>query len=188
MTAATLQGTAGMTQIINACVDDGNILVTFPFDFFLNDIPYLDWYIGSNAYITAGTGSSVYTPLNAGSPPFSKFMVNANDGNYQAIYQKSGLNYVRVRFEGNSAYGTCNAKNTIYEITFYRTTVNYEYVQIVFGNQGVTNGQFAVGTDTTYYASTTVTANSSYVFYSTNGGKKWTILPGYSITGAGTTL
>ena len=189
VTVATLQGTAGMTQVVNTCVDDGNTLVTFPFDFFLNDTAYRDWYFGSNAYVTAGAGSTVYTPLDATSPALPKFMVNANDGNYQKLYTKIGTNYVRVRLEGNSAYGTCNSINTIFEITYYRTTVNYQYVQIVFGNQGVTNGAFGIANTSTYYANTTpITANTSYVFYSYNGGKTWFILPNYSITGAGTTI
>ena len=186
---ATLQGTAGTTQVVNTCVDDGNTLVTFPFDFFLGNTAYRDWYFGSNAYVTAGAGSSVYTPLDATSPALPKFMVNANDGNYQKLYTIIGTNYVRVRFEGNSAYAKCNAIDTIFEITYYRTTVNYQYVQIVFGAQGVTNGAFGIADASTYYANTTpITANTSYVFYSYNGGKTWFILPNYSITGAGTTI
>lgn len=186
---ATLQGTAGMTQVVNTCIDDDSIMVTFPFDFFLSNVLYRNWYFGSNAFITAGAGSAVYTPLNAGSPNLPKLMINANDNNYQKLYTITGTNYVRVRYEGNSAYATCNSIDTIFEVTFYRTTVNYQYVQIVFGSQGVTNGPFGVATATTYLANTTpITPNQSYVFYSYNGGNTWFILANYSITGTGTNL
>jgi hypothetical protein len=188
VSAASLLGTAGMTQIVSTCIDDNSILVQFPFDFFLNQTAFTNWYIGSNTYITAGAGSAVYSGLSASVPALPKFHIGAGDGNYQAVYKISGTNYIRMRVEGNSAYGTCSV-NTIYEITFYRPTVNYQYVQIVFGAHGRTNGQFGVANASTYYASNpTLTINSSYVFYSTNGGINWTILPNYSITGVGTTL
>lgn len=189
LATATLQGTGGMTQIVSTCVDDSAILVTFPFDFFLNQTAYKSWYIGSNTYITAGAPSAVYASLGAANPPLPKFHLGAGDANYQLAYTRSGANYIRMRVEGNSAFGTCGSRNTVYEITFYRTTVNYQYVQIVFGAHGATAGPFGVANASTYYASTTpITANSSYVFYSTNGGITWTILPNYSITGAGTTI
>lgn len=186
--SAALAGTAGMTQIVNTCVDDGSVIVNFPFDFYLNNTAYNNWYIGSNLYITAGAGSSVYSPLNASSPALPKFHFGSSDANYQKVYSKSGTNYIRVRYEGNSAYGTCSV-NTIYEVTFYRTTLNYQYIQVVFGAHGNVGGPFGMANASTYYATATpIVANSSYVLYSTNGGVTWTILQGYSITGTGTTI
>lgn len=187
--SASLQGTAGMTQIIDSCIDDNSILVTLPWDFHIVNTPYRNWYIGSNTYITAGAGSSVYTPINASSPALPKFHLGAGDANYRRVYTISGTNYFRVRYEGNTAFGTCGSQNLFYEATFFRPTVNYQYVQVVFGTHGQTGRPFGVADTTTYYVSTTpITQNSSYVFYSHNGGTTWFLLPNYSITGTGTTL
>lgn len=186
--AATLQGTAGMTQLVSTCVDDGFTAITFPFEIAINNTNYATWYFGSNAYITATAGSAIYSPINASSPALPKFMIDARDDNYQRLYSISGTNYIRVRYEGNSTYNTCSSINMIWEITFFRPTVNYQYVQVVFGTLNVTTGAFGVANASTFYASTSAAANSSFVLYSYNGGTTWFILPNYSITGAGTTL
>lgn len=186
---AALQGTGGSTQIVSTCIDDNFIGVTLPWDFHMGDVPFRNFFIGSNTYITAGTGSSLYSGLSASVPAFPKFHLGAGDANYQRVYRTNGANYYRVRYEGNSAYGTCGSVNTIYELTFFRPTVNYQYVQIVFGAHGGTGRPFGVASASAWYQTATpITANSSYVIYSTNGGNTWTLLPNYSISGAGTNL
>lgn len=188
LVAATLQGTAGSTTVVNnVCTDDNFSTLTLPFEFAIAGANYKNYYVGSNGYITAGTGSTLYSGLGAAVPAFPKFMFGAEDRNYQYVYTKSGTNYFRTRVEGNNAYGTCSV-NSIYELTFYRPTVNYLYVQVVFGVYAATSLQQQVASASAYYATQTITPNTSYVFWSYNGGKTWTILTGYSITGAGTTL
>lgn len=187
--SAPLNGTTGMTQIVNTCVDDNFTAITLPFDFYINSTMFRNWFVGSNTYLTAGTGATDYSGLGATVPAFPKFLIGAGDHNHQKVYTKSGTNYYTVRSEGNSAYGTCNAINIIYEITFYRPTVNYQFVKVVFGTHGRTNGAFGVANNSTYYASNaTLTQNSSYVFYSYNNGVVWFLLPNYSITGNGVNL
>mgnify|MGYP000064459516 len=50
-------------------------------------------FVGSNAYITFGTGSAEYgspTPLSTTNPPYDKFMFNAADRSYLRVAYKTG--------------------------------------------------------------------------------------------------
>lgn len=185
---ATAKGTAGMTQIVSSCVDDGFTQINLPFDVHMSDVNYNTWFIGSNTYLTAGTGSTQYSSLGASGPALPKFLFGGTDANYQKVYSISGTNYFRFRSEGNTPYSNCSAINVIYEVTIFRPTVNYQFVQVVFVSHGNLNAPFGAASASAYYATTTPFAITSYVFYSYNGGNSWFLLTNYSITGAGTTL
>jgi hypothetical protein len=47
-------------------------------------------YVGSNAYITFGNGSSNYSGLSTTNPPFDKFMFNSGDRSYQRVAYTTG--------------------------------------------------------------------------------------------------
>ena len=47
-------------------------------------------FVGSNAYITFGTGSSDYISLSTTNPPYDKFMFNAADRSYMRVAYKTG--------------------------------------------------------------------------------------------------
>ena len=47
-------------------------------------------YVGSNAYITFGGGSSSYSGLTTTNPPYDKFMFNAADRSYQRVAYTTG--------------------------------------------------------------------------------------------------
>ena len=47
-------------------------------------------FVGSNAYITFGTGSSDYISLSTTNPPYDKFMFNAADRSYLRVAYKTG--------------------------------------------------------------------------------------------------
>lgn len=210
-TVATLQGTAGMTQIISASADDANIGVTLPFNFAINSISSRSWFIGSNTYITRDTGSSVCGPpcsqavLSASNPALNKFMLGVDDNSYQRVYYISGTNYFRIRYEGTAATsGTPGSPNIVYEFTFYRPDgFGNQYAVVVFGTHSRASGAFGVASSTAYYVDNTsttpganvaagpgpgITANTSYLFTSNNGGTSWTLQQGWSITGTGTNL
>lgn len=47
-------------------------------------------YVGSNAYITFGSGSTNYSSLSTTNPALDKFMFNAGDRSYQRVAYKTG--------------------------------------------------------------------------------------------------
>jgi hypothetical protein len=72
------------TSIQNASVDDNFVSVTIaPTTFF--GTSRTTAYIGSNAYITFGAGSALYSGLSATVPAVDKFMFNAADRSYQRV-------------------------------------------------------------------------------------------------------
>lgn len=197
-TAATLQGIAGMAQIINigTCAtsgagDDEFIQVTLPFNFAINSIGYMNWYLGSNTYITADAGSTVYNTLSASNPPIRKFHLGAADNSWRRVYTVSGINYFRIRYEGKANTSCSAGTDLVYEFTFYRPAgMGSQYAVVVFGTHGRTGGQFGVATNTTYLLNNTgsLSANQSYLFTSNNGGTTWTSQAGWSLSGVGTNL
>ena len=72
------------TSLQNASVDDNFVSVTIaPTTFF--GTSRTTAYIGSNAYITFGAGSALYSGLSATVPAVDKFMFNAADRSYQRV-------------------------------------------------------------------------------------------------------
>lgn len=72
------------TSLQNASVDDDFVSVTIaPTTFF--GTSRTTAYIGSNAYITFGAGSALYSGLSATVPAVDKFMFNAADRSYQRV-------------------------------------------------------------------------------------------------------
>ena len=72
------------TSLQNASVDDNFVSVTIaPTTFF--GTSRTTAYIGSNAYITFGAGSALYSGLSATVPAVDKFLFNAADRRYQRV-------------------------------------------------------------------------------------------------------
>ena len=72
------------TSLQNASVDDAFVSVTIaPTTFF--GTSRTTAYIGSNAYITFGAGSALYSGLSTTVPAVDKFMFNAADRSYQRV-------------------------------------------------------------------------------------------------------
>ena len=72
------------TSLQNASIDDNFVSVTIaPTTFF--GTSRTTAYIGSNAYITFGAGSALYSGLSATVPAVDKFMFNAADRSYQRV-------------------------------------------------------------------------------------------------------
>ena len=209
--AATLQGTTGMTLVQNASADDANLGVTIPFNFALGGTSSRSWFVGSNTYITMATGSSVCGPpcsqavISGSNPALGKFHLGSNDNSYQRVYTLAGTNYYRIRYEGTAATsGTVGSPNIVYEFTFYRPAgFGSEYAVVVFGTHSRNTGAFGVASSASYYVDQTstspganvaagpgpgITANTSYLFTSNNGGTSWTLQQGWSISGVGTNL
>lgn len=82
-------------------------------------------------------------------------MLGSSDANYQRVYTKSGANYFRIRYEGNSPYNNCSSQNIIFEVTFFRPTINFQYIQVVFGPHIATSSPFGIANATAFYQTTT---------------------------------
>lgn len=185
--STTLVGTDNMSLIRDANWDDGSIEFDIPFPFFISGTAFTKWFVGTNTYITAGTGTSVYSGLNASNPALPKFFLGSADNSIQRLYTISGNNFYRLRYEGNgSTSGTAGAPGILFEFTFFKPTDNKQFIQLVFGAHNRFNGLFNIASASTFYASTSaITQNSSYVFESDLQGENWVIHPDSHIIGNG---
>jgi hypothetical protein len=182
---------SGWVSIQNASVDDSFVSVTIP-TFSLNYNAFTTAYIGSNTYITFGSGSTVYSGLSASNPALHKIHLGAADNSYQRVaYRNSGTDYTRIRYEGAAATsGTAGSPGIVYEATFFNSakTGNLPIVEILFGTHGRTSGASGIATTSTYLATPSpagyFSANQSYVFVgNASGGTAWTIYTGYYMAG-----
>lgn len=82
--SATSWPPTNWTSLQNASVDDAFVSVTIAATTFFGT-SRTTAYIGSNAYITFGAGSALYSGLSATVPAVDKFMFNAADRSYQRV-------------------------------------------------------------------------------------------------------
>lgn len=164
----------GWISVVNAGADDAFAYVPFSFSFRFNDVNYQGCYVGSNHYITFGTGSTVYTSLSAVNPPLNKICMGASDNSYLrvAYYNDPAGTFCRIRFEGNTAAGSPTTSNCFYEMTFYSNlsdSQGWSRMELITGGvdtNGLSGLYSATGglTGGTF----TITANTSWVMYATN--------------------
>lgn len=180
---------AGWTSIQNNNVDDGFLAVPLGFNFIIANTTYTTAYLGSNSYVTFGAGSSNYNSLSASNPAFNKFFFGAADNSYQRVaYITAGSDYTRIRYEGNgSTSGVLGTPGIVAEITFFNIskTNNVPTVELLIGNHNRNTGLFGVATASTFYTSSTITANQSYLLEGNATGTAWTITSGAFMSGTG---
>ena len=80
---------AGWQGLQNGSVDDSFVNVPITSTTFFGTARNTA-YVGSNAYITFGNGSSNYSGLSTTNPPFDKFMFNSADRSYQRVAYTTG--------------------------------------------------------------------------------------------------
>jgi len=119
--SATLSTTTGWTQVQNGSADDASKEISFGFNTTFNGTAYPSVYIGSNTYLTFGSGSSLYSSLSANRPAIPGVHVCSADNSYQKVFHKlDSVGVMRVRYEGTaSTSGTVGSPNIIYEAVFY---------------------------------------------------------------------
>jgi hypothetical protein len=186
----TYPPTGSWTGIQNSSVDDASLSVTIPFTWTINSTGYTSAFVGSNTYITFGSGSSNYSSLSSSNPFLNKFHLGAADNSYQRVSRISntagGQSYLRIRYEGNgSTSGTAGSPGIVYECTFFNPSSfgGKNVIEVLVGNHNRTAGQFGVANTSTYYASGTIAANKSYVFEGNSTGTTWTIWTDYKVSG-----
>lgn len=154
-------GSATGTLIDVGDVDDGNFEIQLPFPVtFLNQI-YNTVYIGSNSYLTFGSGSDVFFNIDGFNPPMPGLLINSNDNSMQKYYNylnENGDKFI-IRYEGTlNKYGLPTpppsipdgpiiipppALEWIWEVTFYKDSSRIDiawippYVENVNGVDGV---------------------------------------------------
>jgi len=173
----------GWTRIQNATNDDANIEVTgWPFTFTIAGTGYTSAFVGSNTYITFGSGSDIYQSFSATVPAFPKIHFGADDNSYQRIYTKSDVTaknnkVMRIRYEGAGATtGTPGSPGIVAEFAFFEPALDgSQLIELRIGNHNRTSGQFMIASASTSYASDTISANTSWVFAGNATGTSWTL-------------
>jgi hypothetical protein len=119
--STTLVTTTGWTQIQSTSSDDASLNVPFGFSTNFNTSTYNGVYVGSNTYLTFGSGSSNYSGLSASNPAIPGVHMCAADNSYQKVFYKlDSTGVMRVRYEGNNATsGTVGSPTIVYEAVFY---------------------------------------------------------------------
>ncbi len=167
---------SGYTSIQNSSVDDASLQINLPFAYRKNGVNYTSFFVGSNSYITFGSGSSAFSGLSGSNPNVPTLHIGSADNSYQRVAYKSSTNYLIVRFEGAAATsGTVSVPGIVWEATFFReTTVNaastsfnsVNWTNIIMLNVGThnrTNGLFGISNGSVFNASGTIAAGQSYL-------------------------
>ena len=138
------------TAPTNGNNDDGYWAVNLPFSILYLNQSYNTVYIGTNTYVTFGSGSTEWAQLSGSNPPFPKLMLTAADNSCQRIYygvEGTAPNRTyRIRYEGHSNYtgGVLGNPTIVYELTFYEAVP--AQIDIHFG----VNDEWFVSAGATY--------------------------------------
>lgn len=176
----------GWTSLQNATADDSYVTVPLNFsNFVINSTSYSTAYVGSNLYITFGSPATVYSGLSASNPALNKLMIGSADYSFQRVAYKYFPDATLIRFEGyNTAGGTTPGNsNIIYECLFInplRYSTRRSVIALMMGNAANAGASlFGVANTSSFYATGTLTASTSYVFEATNDtGTAWTLNTG----------
>ena len=80
---------SGWQNLQNGSVDDSFVNVVISTTTFFGTARNTA-YVGSNHYITFGSGSTIYSPISSTSPGLDKFMFNSGDRSYQRVAYTTG--------------------------------------------------------------------------------------------------
>lgn len=125
--ANVVTGISTMTNIYNSNADDASTSVSIPFNISFLGTTYQAVFIGSNSYVTFGSGSNAFSNLSASNPNFPKIVIGGADNSYQRLYTvtkgSAGSRTFHIRFEGTaSTGGTGGSPNIVWEVIFYEAT------------------------------------------------------------------
>jgi hypothetical protein len=116
--------------------DDGYWDITLPWSVTYLGATYTHVFVGTNFYLTFGSGSSVYTNIGAATPNIPKIMLCAADRSVQRIYYgEEGVapnRTYRIRVEGHTAYsgGVLGSPTMVCEYIFYENNTTQIDLQI----------------------------------------------------------
>ena len=191
-TTSTGSTPSGYTVYKNSSFDDNNFGYSHSaIPFTINNTNFTTTYIGSNNYVTWGSGQNSYSGYNFSSWNVPKVLLTAtSDNSYQYVTAKTfGSDYFRVGVEGNaSTSGTVGAGNIVWEMTVFNASVTpngYGMIEFRCGSNGRGTG-YTMGIGSTSFAYTTHSSlvNNSVVYRANNsGGTSWTAFVGWHVSG-----
>ena len=134
-TLSTTSGWASSTSPTVGNNDDGYWTLNLPFNIEFLGTQYSTIYVGTNHYLTFGSGSTVWTTVNQSSPNLPKIMWSAADNSVQRIYYTTqgttGSRTFNVRIEGSaSTAGVLGSPTMVCEYIFYEATPDQIDLQI----------------------------------------------------------
>lgn len=126
-TSDSLLGSASLTASTTPTVgntDDGYWTLNLPFNITYLGTSYSTIYVGTNHYLTFGSGSTVWSGISITTPNIPKIMWCSADNSVQRIYygvEGTAPNRTyRVRLEGNGGYtGVLGSPGMVCEYTFH---------------------------------------------------------------------
>jgi len=158
-------GSSGLNTSYSGNYDDGSVAVSLPWSVSFLGTSYSTAYVGTNGYVTFGSGNSTYYNFSASNPSQPHISVYPGDRRLYTLYTgevNGGTSsaYFVIRVEG---VDYSNAAIThVYEIHFY---ANQSYFDVIFvdapssGNQN--GGTSGVSDGTTYESTFTVTEGTA---------------------------
>ena len=180
---ASSTGTAssGWTTLVSSSDDDDNVSVPLGFNWTINSTQYSSVYVGSNNYITFGSGQNSYSGYNFGSWNIPKILYTmTSDNSYQYVTYKQFTDYTRIRFEGNAGTsGQVGSGNIVWETTFFNSAAvgGLSLVEIRCGSNGRGTSRtmgIAGPSSTTAYASHSSLVDESVVYVGNSQGTSYT--------------
>lgn len=114
--------------------DDGYWTLTLPFSITFQGTSYSTIYIGTNSYVTFGSGSTAYSALSATNPATPKIMISSGDRQGLRLWYGSedSNNTYRIRWEGHIAAsgGDINNPSMAWEMIFYNPSALSSYTRL----------------------------------------------------------
>lgn len=147
--AASIGSIIGLTSSTTPTVgnnDDGYWTLNIPFNVTYIGSNHSAIYVGTNTYLTFGSGSTIYFGIDADTPNFPKIMVGSADNSVQRIYHgtegAAPNRTYRVIVEGNaSVIGTLGNPGMRYQYTFYEAIPTQIDLVIGQNNRKTVSGQ-----------------------------------------------
>jgi len=128
-TAINITGLTADSSPTSGNNDDGYWTLNLPFDIQYLGVTYNTIHVGTNSYVTFGSGSSTYN-VSASNPLLPKIMIGARDRRGYSIWHGvSGITpnrEYRVVWEGHDRYyiNTPESPNMRWELTFFENSPN----------------------------------------------------------------
>lgn len=141
--SSSLLGAGSLSSATSPTVgsnDDGYWTLALPFDIEYLGTTYSNIYVGTNSYVTFGSGSSVYAGISVSTPNLPKIMLCAADNSVQRIYYgvegTTPNRTYRVRIEGNaSTTGVLGSPGMVSEYVFYENNPSQIDLQVGANNK-----------------------------------------------------
>lgn len=179
--SASATSTTGWTQILSSKADDSFVASgPLTFDFKIAGTVYTSCFIGSNGYVTFGSGGSTAN-VSASNPSVPKVLFFAGDRATFRVFTRVGgsgiKRFFKVRWEGSADWSS-SASDSYVEITlFQQPNASYpQYIEVRYGTVNASS-QLRIASSSSYYAQGPSGSyqGTSYVLTGTANGTSWAI-------------